>query len=68
MSLLKGYANDLPLKSWLEDHIWPAEKQHVSKDFVKDGSLIAIAEMIKSGTTTFNDMYFYPQPDSRGCS
>ena len=60
MSLLKGYANDLPLKSWLEDHIWPAEKQHVSEAFVKDGSLIAIAEMIKSGTTTFNDMYFYP--------
>ena len=60
MSLLKGYANDLPLKSWLEDHIWPAEKQHVSEAFVKDGSLIAIAEMIKTGTTTFNDMYFYP--------
>ena len=60
MSLLKGYANDLPLKSWLEDHIWPAEKQHVSEVFVKDGSLIAIAEMIKTGTTTFNDMYFYP--------
>ena len=60
MSLLKGYANDLPLKSWLEDHIWPAEKQHVSEAFVKDGSRIAIAEMIKTGTTTFNDMYFYP--------
>ena len=60
MSLLKGYANDLPLKTWLEDHIWPAEKQHVCENFVKDGSLIAIAEMIKSGTTTFNDMYFYP--------
>jgi len=60
MSLFKGYANDLPLKSWLEDHIWPAEKKHVCEAFVKDGSLIAIAEMIKSGTTTFNDMYFYP--------
>jgi 5-methylthioadenosine/S-adenosylhomocysteine deaminase len=60
MSLLKGFANDVPLKSWLEDYIWPAEKQYVSEAFVKDGSLIAIAEMIKSGTTTFNDMYFYP--------
>ncbi|MDB2679841.1 TRZ/ATZ family hydrolase [Methylophilaceae bacterium] len=60
MSLLKGFANDVPLKSWLEDYIWPAEKEYVSEAFVKDGSLIAIAEMIKSGTTTFNDMYFYP--------
>jgi len=60
VSLLKGYANDLPLKSWLENYIWPAEKDHVGEAFVKDGSLIAMAEMIKSGTTTFNDMYFFP--------
>ncbi|KRO78761.1 MAG: N-ethylammeline chlorohydrolase [Methylophilales bacterium BACL14 MAG-120910-bin43] len=61
MSLLKGYADDLPLNTWLNDHIWPAENQHVSFDFVKDGSTLAIAEMIKGGTTTFNDMYFFPE-------
>jgi len=61
MSLLKGYADDLPLDTWLNNHIWPAESQHVSFDFVKDGSSLAIAEMIKGGTTTFNDMYFFPE-------
>lgn len=67
MSLLKGYADDLPLNTWLNDHIWPAENQHVSFDFVKDGSTLAIAEMIKGGTTTFNDMYFFPRGYGRGC-
>ena len=61
MSLLKGYADDLPLDAWLNNHIWPAESQYVSFDFVKDGSSLAIAEMIKGGTTTFNDMYFFPE-------
>lgn len=61
MSLLKGFADDLPLIDWLNNHIWPAEGKHVSHDFVLDGSEIAIAEMIKSGTTTFNDMYFFPE-------
>ncbi len=61
MSLLKGFADDLPLVEWLNNHIWPAEGKHVSHDFVKDGSEIAMAEMLKSGTTTFNDMYFFPE-------
>ena len=60
MSLLRGYADDLPLQRWLEDHIWPAETQHVSEQFVKDGAELAIAEMIRSGTTCFSDMYFFP--------
>lgn len=61
MSLLKGYADDLELSVWLNKHIWPAEKSFISPQFVSDGSRLAIAEMLKGGITTFNDMYFYPQ-------
>ena len=61
MSLLKGYADDLQLETWLNDYIWPAESKFVNYDFVLDGSKLAIAEMIKGGTTTFNDMYFFPE-------
>jgi 5-methylthioadenosine/S-adenosylhomocysteine deaminase len=46
--------------SWLQDHIWPAEKRHVSREFVRDGTLLACAEMLKGGITCFNDMYFFP--------
>ncbi|MEH6583442.1 MAG: TRZ/ATZ family hydrolase [Halioglobus sp.] len=60
MSLLRGYADDQPLMPWLEQHIWPAEAAHVSEEFVADGVELAIAEMIRSGTTTFSDMYFFP--------
>lgn len=59
MSLLRGIADDLPLMPWLQDHIWPAEARWVSAQFVADGSRLAIAEMIRSGTTCFNDMYFF---------
>ncbi len=61
MSLFKGYADDLTLQSWLTDRIWPAEKKYVDEKFVTEGSKLAIAEMIQSGITTFNDMYFFPQ-------
>jgi 5-methylthioadenosine/S-adenosylhomocysteine deaminase len=60
MSLLRGYADDQPLMVWLQEHIWPAEQRWVSNEFVRDGSKLAIAEMIRSGTTCFNDMYFFP--------
>jgi len=60
MSLLRGLADDLPLMRWLEEHIWPAEAKHVSREFVRDGTLVACAEMIRGGITCFNDMYFYP--------
>jgi 5-methylthioadenosine/S-adenosylhomocysteine deaminase len=60
MSLLRGYADDLPLMPWLEEHIWPAEGRHVSEEFVRDGVELAIAEMIRAGATTFSDMYFFP--------
>ncbi len=61
MSLLRGYADDQPLMNWLEQRIWPAESQWVSEEFVRDGASLAIAEMIRSGTTCFSDMYFYPE-------
>ena len=60
MTLLRGYADDQALTPWLEQHIWPAEAAHVSEDFVRDGVELAIAEMIRSGTTCFSDMYFFP--------
>ncbi|PHS70558.1 MAG: N-ethylammeline chlorohydrolase [Cycloclasticus sp.] len=59
MSLLKGLADDIPLQEWLNEHIWPAETALADEVFVKDGAELAIAEMIKSGTTCFNDMYFF---------
>ncbi|HEY7771565.1 MAG TPA: TRZ/ATZ family hydrolase, partial [Marinagarivorans sp.] len=61
MSLLRGYADDLPLKRWLEEHIWPAEAHWVDAKFVEDGTELAVAEMLKGGTTCFSDMYFYPE-------
>lgn len=61
MTLLRGYADDQPLMRWLNERIWPAEKQHVSEAFVRDGSLLAAAEMLAGGVTTCNDMYFFPQ-------
>lgn len=60
MTLLRGFADDLPLQSWLSERIWPIESKWMSEHFVRDGSLLACAEMIKSGTTCFNDMYFFP--------
>ncbi|MBI1770869.1 MAG: amidohydrolase family protein, partial [Burkholderiales bacterium] len=59
MTLLRGLADDLGLMDWLHNHIWPAEKKHVSEEFVFDGSVYAMAEMLRGGTTTINDMYFY---------
>ena len=59
MSLFRGLADDLALMDWLQNHIWPAESRWVSEEFVYAGSQLAIAEMIKSGTTTFADMYFF---------
>ena len=65
MCLLRGYVDDLPLMPWLEQHIWPAEGRHVSDAFVADGVELAIAEMLRAGTTTFADMYFFPDACAR---
>jgi 5-methylthioadenosine/S-adenosylhomocysteine deaminase len=59
MSLFRGMADDRPLMEWLERHIWPAEARHVSREFVRDGTRLAIAEMLLAGTTTLSDMYFF---------
>lgn len=65
MNLFRGLADDLSLMDWLENHIWPAEAQHVNESFVHTGTQLAIAEMIRSGTTCFNDMYFFPDITAR---
>lgn len=61
MTLLRGLADDTPLMTWLQEHIWPAEAKHISADFVRDGTLLACAEMLRGGITCFNDMYFFPE-------
>ncbi|MEO8485602.1 MAG: TRZ/ATZ family hydrolase [Betaproteobacteria bacterium] len=65
MTLLRGVADDLPLKAWLERNIWPREGQHLSPEFVRDGTLLACAEMLAGGITCCNDMYFYPDASAR---
>jgi 5-methylthioadenosine/S-adenosylhomocysteine deaminase len=65
MTLLRGLADDLPLMKWLQEHVWPAEGKHVSDAFVHDGSLLAMAEMLRGGITCVNDMYFFPEATAR---
>ncbi|MFG0631998.1 TRZ/ATZ family hydrolase [Pseudomonas sp. xss_2] len=61
MTLFRGLADDLPLMTWLHEHIWPAEGRWVDEGFVRDGTDLAIAEQLKGGITCFADMYFYPR-------
>ncbi len=61
MTLLRGFAEDAPLEEWLNQHIWPLEARLVDEAFVRDGVALAMAEMIRSGTTCFSDMYFFPE-------
>lgn len=65
MTLMRGLADDTPLMVWLQEHIWPTEAKHVSDQFVFDGTELAAAEMIRSGTTCFADMYFHPEAGAR---
>jgi 5-methylthioadenosine/S-adenosylhomocysteine deaminase len=65
MALLRGLADDLPLMDWLKHHIWPAEQRWMSAEFVEHGAELAMAEMLLGGTTTFNDMYFFPEVVAR---
>ena len=64
MTLMRAYADDLELHSWLEDHIWPLESK-LTEDHVYHGMRLAALEMIKSGTVFFNDMYFFPYGTAR---
>jgi cytosine/adenosine deaminase-related metal-dependent hydrolase len=59
MTIVRGYRDDLALNEWLESHMWPWEHEHINPDTVAAGSRLAIAEMVRAGITTFNDMYFY---------
>jgi 5-methylthioadenosine/S-adenosylhomocysteine deaminase len=61
MTLMRGLADDMPLEAWLEKGIWPIEKRWVSAEMVRDGTELAIAEMIAGGTTCFSDQYFFPE-------
>lgn len=61
MTLLRGLADDLPLETWLREGVWPAEKRWVSAEMVRDGTELAIAEMISAGITCFSDQYFFPE-------
>ena len=65
MTLLRGIGDDLPLKRWLEERIWPLEQQLVSDEFVYDGALLACREMLLGGVTCFSDMYFFPEATAR---
>jgi len=65
MTLMRGLADDRALMDWLQNHIWPVEARHISSDFVRDGTLLACAEMLRGGITCFNDMYFYPEAAGR---
>jgi 5-methylthioadenosine/S-adenosylhomocysteine deaminase len=60
MVLMRGLADDLALDDWLGKHIWPAESRWAGAEFVRDGTRLAMLEMIRGGTTCFNDMYFFP--------
>jgi 5-methylthioadenosine/S-adenosylhomocysteine deaminase len=61
MSLLRGFADDMPLEEWLVQAIWPIENRFVSAEMVRDGTRLAIAEMLQSGCTCFSDQYFFPE-------
>jgi 5-methylthioadenosine/S-adenosylhomocysteine deaminase len=65
MSLLRGAGDDLPLKRWLEERIWPIEQALVSDEFVYNGALLACHEMLLGGITCFSDMYFFPEATAR---
>lgn len=65
MTLFRGFADDLPLETWLNGHIWPAESRWVTPAFVQDGTELALLEMLLGGTTAFGDMYFFPDVVAR---
>ncbi len=60
MTLMRGLADDVPFMVWLKEHVWPAEAKVMGPEFVRDGVELAIAEMIRGGTTCCNENYFFP--------
>ena len=67
MTLMRGLADDMPLMTWLREHIWPAEGAVMGAEFVRDGSELAIVEMLRGGTTTCNENYFFPNAFAQAC-
>ena len=67
MTLLRGFADDVPLMTWLRQRIWPVEGRWVDPDFVTDGTRLAAAEMLRGGVTCFVDMYFFPAQAIEAC-
>ena len=67
MTLMRGLADDMPLMTWLREHIWPAEGRVMGAEFVRDGSELAIVEMLRGGTTTCNENYFFPDAFAQAC-
>lgn len=65
MTLLRGLADDLPLMTWLREHVWPVEAKVMGAEFVRDGVELAIAEMLRGGTTCCNENYFFPDAQAR---
>ena len=61
MTLFRGLADDLPLESWLQEGVWPVERRFASAELVRDGTELAIAEMLRAGITCFSDQYFFPE-------
>ncbi|WP_295399397.1 TRZ/ATZ family hydrolase [uncultured Thiocystis sp.] len=61
MTLIRGFADDMPLMTWLHQHIWPTERRWVDPTFVRDGTRLAVLEMLRGGVTCYNDMYFHPE-------
>ena len=61
MTLFRGYGDDMALEPWLTERIWPAEKRWLGPEFVRDGTALAIAEMLLGGVTCFADQYFFPE-------
>ncbi|MCE7032814.1 TRZ/ATZ family hydrolase [Lysobacter sp. GX 14042] len=64
MNLLRGIADDLPLMTWLQEHIWPVEGAVVGPEFIADGVTLAVAEMLRGGTTCANENYFFPDVEA----
>jgi 5-methylthioadenosine/S-adenosylhomocysteine deaminase len=60
MTLMRGVADDMPLMRWLQEHIWPIEGAIMGPEYVADGVTLAIAEMLRGGTTCCNENYFFP--------
>ena len=67
MSLFRSWVDGIGVSEWLQEYIWPAESRFVTPGFVEFGSRLAIVEMLASGVTTFNDMYFFPEVTARVC-